>query len=180
MSCGYIESSRTMSLAARITFATGFERETEDARVRSGVRRLAEELGWTEELGEVWRSVGGGSDQEAEEEAESSEAAGLVRIESMGARVGRLTGEVERSLSVVDGWKGNVMKDLPTQETRIARIVEADLGGENGEASLVDQKELGGIAADQPAGSSEDRTNLDTAGRQSEHLAKKVGSAGGE
>ncbi|PWW75103.1 DHS-like NAD/FAD-binding domain-containing protein [Tuber magnatum] len=96
-----------------------------------GVRRLAEELGWTEELEEVWRSVGSGSDKKAEAEAESSEDA--EPVESVDATVGRLTGEVERSLSVVDDWKDNVMKDLSTQEARIARMVEADLRGENGE-----------------------------------------------
>ncbi|PWW78690.1 DHS-like NAD/FAD-binding domain-containing protein [Tuber magnatum] len=112
------------------------------------------ELGWTEELEEVWRSVGGGTDKEAEAEAESSESA--EPVESMNAKVGRLTEEVERSLSVVDGWKENVVRDLSTQETRIARTVEADLRGENGEVSLVDQKKLGGATADQLTGSSED------------------------
>ncbi|PWW78707.1 DHS-like NAD/FAD-binding domain-containing protein, partial [Tuber magnatum] len=79
-----------------------------------GVGRLAEELGWTEELEEVWRSVGGGTDKEAEAEAESSESA--EPVESMNEKVGRLTEEVERSLSVVDGWKENVVRDLSTQE----------------------------------------------------------------
>ncbi|KAG0643107.1 DHS-like NAD/FAD-binding domain-containing protein [Tuber brumale] len=67
-----------------------------------GMRRLAEELGWTEELEEVWRSVGGGSDKKVEAEAESSEDA--EPVESMDAKVSRLTDEVERSLSVVDDW----------------------------------------------------------------------------
>ncbi|KAG0634873.1 SIR2 family histone deacetylase [Tuber brumale] len=143
-----------------------------------GVRRLVEELGWTEELGVVWGSVGGGSDKKAEVEAESSEYA--EPVESMDAKVSRLTGEVERSLSVADDWKDNVMKDLSTQEARIAKMVEADLRGENGEVSLVDQKKLGGAAADQRTGSSGDGTDLDTAAREPEHLVKKMGSAGGE
>ncbi|CUS06758.1 unnamed protein product, partial [Tuber aestivum] len=75
-----------------------------------GVRRVAEELGWTEEPEEVRRSVGGGSDKEAEAQADSSEATDPV--ESMDVKVGCLTEEVVRSLSVVDGWKDNVMKDL--------------------------------------------------------------------
>src|SRR5205807_5883226 len=104
---------------------------------------------------------GGGSNEKAAGEVESSGDA--EPIESMDAKVGRLTKEVERSLSAIDGWKDNVMKDLSTQETRIARIVEADLRAENGEVSLVDQKQLGGIAADQHTGPSEDRTDLDTA-----------------
>ncbi|KAG0136015.1 hypothetical protein HOY82DRAFT_628977 [Tuber indicum] len=123
-------------------------------------------------------SVGGGSDKKAEAEVESSEDAEPVG--SIDAKVGRLTEEVERSLSVVDGWKDNVMKDFSTQATRIARMVEADLRRENGEVRLMGQEKLGGAAADQPIGSSEDRTNLYTATRESEHLVKEVGSAGGE
>ncbi|KAG0644889.1 DHS-like NAD/FAD-binding domain-containing protein [Tuber brumale] len=144
-----------------------------------GVRKLAKELGWTEELEEVWGSFGSGSDKKAEPEAGSNEEA--EPAESIDAKVGRLTEEVERGLSVVDGWKDNVMKDLSIQETRIARMVEADLRGENGEVSLVDQKKLGGAAADdQPTGSSENSTDPNTTAREPEHQVKKVGSAGSE
>jgi len=142
-----------------------------------GVRKLAKELGWAEELEEVWKSVGGGSDKKVETEAESSEDA--EPVESIDAKVGRLTEEVERGLSVVDGWKENVMKDLSIQETRINQVVEADLRGENGEVSLVDQKNLGGAATtDQPTSSSENKTNLNTTVKEPEHQVKKVDGAG--
>ncbi|KAG0639566.1 hypothetical protein HOY80DRAFT_1136654 [Tuber brumale] len=116
-----------------------------------GVRKLAAKLGWAEELKEVWGSVGGGSDKKAEVEAESSEDAKLV--ESIDAKVGRLTEEVERSLSVVDGWKDKVMKDTDCQNGR-------------GRPSRRERRK--------------DRTNLDTAARAPEHLVKKAGSVGGE
>lgn len=45
-------------------------------------------------------------------QAKSREDAKLA--ESIDARVGRLAEEVKRSLSVVEGWKDNVMKDLST------------------------------------------------------------------
>ncbi|KAG0134052.1 hypothetical protein HOY82DRAFT_638857, partial [Tuber indicum] len=79
-----------------------------------GVRKLAAELGWAEELEEGWGSVGGGSDKKVEAEVESSEDAEPVEI--IDAKVGRLTEEVERSLSAVDYRKDIVMKDLSTQE----------------------------------------------------------------
>jgi NAD-dependent histone deacetylase SIR2 len=143
-----------------------------------GVRKLAEELGWTKELEEVWESFGGGSDKKVEAEAESSKDA--EPVESIDAKVGRLTEEVERGLSVVDGWKEKVMKDLSIQETRITRMVEADLRGENGEVSLVDQRKLGGAAADdQPTSSSDNRTDPNTTARVPEHQEKDVGGTGG-
>ncbi|KAG0128323.1 hypothetical protein HOY82DRAFT_611919 [Tuber indicum] len=54
-------------------------------------------------------------------------------------------------------------------------MVEADIRGEKGEVGLVDREGLGGAAADQPTGPSEDGTDLDTATREPEHLVKKVG-----
>ncbi|CUS12184.1 unnamed protein product [Tuber aestivum] len=121
-----------------------------------GVRKLAKELGWAEELEEVWGSVGGGTDKDAEAEGDAEP------VESIDAKVGRLTEEVERDLSIVDGWKGNVMKDLTIQEKRINRLVEADLRGENGEVSLVAQKNLGGVAANEPTSSAESKTDPNT------------------
>jgi len=141
-----------------------------------GVRKLAKELGWEEELEEVWRSVGGGSGGGVEAEAERGEDA--EPVESIDAKVGRLTEEVERGLSVVDGWKENVMKDLSVQETRINRMVEADLRGENGEVSLADQKNPGGAATDRPTSSSENRAGPNTTVREPEHQVKKVDGAG--
>ncbi|RPB00658.1 NAD-dependent deacetylase sirtuin-2 [Choiromyces venosus 120613-1] len=126
-----------------------------------GVRRLAEELGWAGELEETWKSIGGGSDKQPE----SSDA-----VESIDAKVGRLTEEVERSLSVVDGWKEDVMEDLSIQATRINRMVEADLRGEKGEVSLVDRRKLD----DQQSSTS---SGNDTLQEKPDDPVKKDGSA---
>jgi len=142
-----------------------------------GVRKLAKELGWAEELEEVWRLVGGGSgDKKVEAEAERSED--TEPVESIDAKVGRLTEEVERGLSVVDGWKENVMKDLSVQETRINRMVEADLRGENGEVSLTDQKNPGCAATGQPTSPSENRAGLNAAAQEFVPHVKKVDGTG--
>ncbi|KAG0133217.1 hypothetical protein HOY82DRAFT_605060 [Tuber indicum] len=79
-----------------------------------GVRKLVQELGWTEKLEKFG-----------------------------GAKAGRLTEEFERGLSVVDCGKGNVMGDLSIHETPMTSMVEADLYGQNGEVRQVDQKKLG-------------------------------------
>ncbi|RPA89534.1 hypothetical protein L873DRAFT_1822636 [Choiromyces venosus 120613-1] len=63
--------------------------------------------------------------------------------------------DIERGLSIVDGWKNSVMKDLSIQETPMTRMVEADLHGENSEVSHVDQKKLRGSSADQLVGNCE-------------------------
>lgn len=59
-------------------------------------------------------------------------------------------------------------------------MVEAELRSENSEVSLMDSERREGTVANQPTGSSEDRTNLDTASWKSEHLVNKVGSMGGK
>jgi len=64
---------------------------------------------------EVWGSVGGGRDERAEAEAEGSQDA--EPSESIDAKASRIIEDIEHAISVVNGWKESLMKDLSIQET---------------------------------------------------------------
>ncbi|PWW77702.1 DHS-like NAD/FAD-binding domain-containing protein [Tuber magnatum] len=79
--------------------------------------RVDDALLLAEKLEEVWRLVRGGRGKKAEVEAGGNGDA--EPVEKLDMKVGRLTEEVERSLSVAGGWKDSVMKDHSTQEAWI-------------------------------------------------------------
>ncbi|KAG0635651.1 hypothetical protein HOY80DRAFT_1056628 [Tuber brumale] len=89
------------------------------------VGTLAERLGRTEELEEVWELVGGGSDEKAKADATRSDDAEAAK--SRDAKVGRLMEDNEHGLFVVDSWKKSVVNDLTIQETPMTGLIVADL-----------------------------------------------------
>ncbi|KAG0634205.1 hypothetical protein HOY80DRAFT_1061151 [Tuber brumale] len=67
------------------------------------------EPGGIEELEEVWRLVGGASDERADTEVESREDAELAY--PIDAKASRLTAEFEGGRFVFDGWKEKVLNE---------------------------------------------------------------------
>jgi NAD-dependent histone deacetylase SIR2 len=79
-----------------------------------GVRRLAEELGWLDELESLWKGFGGGKPKPEE---------GLTIDE----QIGKLTEEVERGLNVASDFKSRVEAQINAEEAeRAERAEKAD------------------------------------------------------
>ncbi|KAF8247625.1 NAD-dependent deacetylase sirtuin-2 [Wilcoxina mikolae CBS 423.85] len=72
-----------------------------------GVRELAEELGWWEEMEEIWKGLRGDVDL----------AQPALSEETLEEQVNKLTGEVERSLKVAEEYKKRVVSGLPSKST---------------------------------------------------------------
>jgi NAD-dependent histone deacetylase SIR2 len=73
-----------------------------------GVRDLAEELGWLEELEHLWTSIGGCGRREMAAEEN-------LTIDD---QIGRLTKEVEQGLNVADQFKTHVEAELQAQDQK--------------------------------------------------------------
>ncbi|KAI9642350.1 Sir2 histone deacetylase Hst2 [Ciborinia camelliae] len=82
----------------------------------SGVRKLADALGWRDELEEMWISVGGNTKQK---EAEKVEAARLnmSRDELLEADIEKLTGEVDEALKLFENHTQRVNATLQKNST---------------------------------------------------------------
>lgn len=85
----------------------------------SGVRELADALGWRDELEEMWRGVVG--DEEAERQLKNA----LTREEDMEDEVGRLAEEVEEVLHLGAGGS-NVGETNETREDREGQETDED------------------------------------------------------
>ncbi|KAG0635655.1 hypothetical protein HOY80DRAFT_1056654 [Tuber brumale] len=117
------------------------------------VGTLAERLGRTEELGEVWELVGGGSNEKAKADATMSDDAEAAK--SRDAKVGRLMEDNEHGLFVVDSWKKSVVNDLTIQETPMTGMIVGDLRRENSKVRQIRLQQAQGSTADQPFGNHE-------------------------
>ncbi|KAG0643083.1 hypothetical protein HOY80DRAFT_1034624 [Tuber brumale] len=93
------------------------------------------------------------------------------------ARAGRLVEEDECDLSITNGKKENMIKNLSIHGAPMAGMGQVDLRSENGEVSHVGKKKLEGFSADQPTGPSESRTHLNTP-RTAYSVPKRPGQGG--
>lgn len=78
-----------------------------------GVWKLANALGWTDELEAAWREVGGDSKLQDAEKLQS-ERSNMTKDELLEAEIAQITGEVERSLKVSKAHTEWVNKSLAT------------------------------------------------------------------
>ncbi|KAF7853883.1 hypothetical protein EAF04_010550 [Stromatinia cepivora] len=82
----------------------------------TGVRKLADALGWREELEELWISVGGNTKQkEAEKAAEAR--LNMSRDERHEADIEKLTSEIDEALKLSDNHTHRVIADLQKNPT---------------------------------------------------------------
>jgi NAD+-dependent protein deacetylase SIR2 len=86
----------------------------------TGVRKLAEALGWLDELELLWREVGGNI-QEKEALRLREERKGMTKDEILEAEIGRLTGEIDTALKLSKDHTARVNDHLDT-DSNIARI----------------------------------------------------------
>ena len=78
-----------------------------------GVRKLAEALGWLDELDLLWREVGGNvKEKEALKRAE--ETKGMTKDEILEAEIGKLTGEIDSALKLSKDHTARVIDQLDT------------------------------------------------------------------
>ncbi|KIN07618.1 hypothetical protein OIDMADRAFT_84415, partial [Oidiodendron maius Zn] len=78
-----------------------------------GVRKLAEALGWLDELDLLWREVGGNvKEKEALKRAE--ETKGMTKDEILEAEIGKLTGEIDSALKLSKDHAARVIDQLDT------------------------------------------------------------------
>lgn len=73
----------------------------------SGVRKLADALGWRHEVEALWKSVGGGK-----KSVEKDVTAGMTNDEKLEAEIAKLTDEVDQSLKISNGHKEWLEKHL--------------------------------------------------------------------
>ncbi|KAF7894079.1 hypothetical protein EAF00_007593 [Botryotinia globosa] len=94
----------------------------------SGVRKLADALGWRDELEELWVSVGGNTKQK---EAEKTEEARLnmSRDELFEADIKELTGEIDEALKFSSSHTDRVNADL--QKTPAVKLASSTLAPED-------------------------------------------------
>jgi NAD-dependent histone deacetylase SIR2 len=84
------------------------------------VRELAEQLGWWEEMEEIWKGLRGDV---------GPERPGLS-VDTLEEEVARLTGDVERSLKVAEEHKAWVTRGLEKTETARREKINAEIEGE--------------------------------------------------
>jgi NAD-dependent histone deacetylase SIR2 len=72
----------------------------------TGVRKLADALGWLDELELLWRDVGGNVKEE--------EVQGMTKDEVLEAEIGKLTGEIDSALKLSKDHVGRVNDHLDT------------------------------------------------------------------
>ncbi|KAG0638677.1 hypothetical protein HOY80DRAFT_1047045 [Tuber brumale] len=118
-----------------------------------GIGTLAERLGRTEELEEVWGLVGGGSDENAKADTTRSDDAEAAK--SIDAKVSRIVEDDEHGLFAIDSWKKSVMKDLSIQVTPMTGMIVADLHRENIKVRQIRLEQARGPTGGQPARNNE-------------------------
>ncbi|KAM0128746.1 hypothetical protein ACHAP3_008134 [Botrytis cinerea] len=82
----------------------------------SGVRKLADALGWRDELEELWISVGGNTKQKEAEKAEEARL-NMSRDELFEADIKELTGEIDEALKFSSNHTHRVNTDLQKNST---------------------------------------------------------------
>ncbi|THV52828.1 hypothetical protein BGAL_0067g00180 [Botrytis galanthina] len=82
----------------------------------SGVRKLADALGWRDELEELWVSVGGNTKQKEAEKAEEARL-NMSRDELFEADIKELTGEIDEALKFSSSHTHRVNADLQKNPT---------------------------------------------------------------
>lgn len=93
-----------------------------------GVRRLADALGWREELETLWREVGGGS-KDGEDDAASSSSS-KVEI-SLDMEMAKLPGKMDRGLKISTGHRNFLERHL--EEKKLAVSASTDESEQSGE-----------------------------------------------
>jgi NAD-dependent histone deacetylase SIR2 len=84
------------------------------------VRKLADALGWLDELEILWREVGGNVKEE-EALKRQEETMGMTKDEILEAEIGRLTGEIDSALKISKDHAARVSDQLDT-DSNIAQI----------------------------------------------------------
>lgn len=79
----------------------------------TGVRKLADALGWLDELELLWRDVGGNI-KEKEALKRQEEMKGMTKDEILEAEIGKLTGEIDSALKLSKDHVGRVNDHLDT------------------------------------------------------------------
>lgn len=74
----------------------------------AGVRELADELGWREELEALYKEVGGPKAKQPE----GTPAAKIINDDILGAEIDKITSEVDHALKISDGHKNWLEKHL--------------------------------------------------------------------
>ena len=81
-----------------------------------GIRKLADALGWLDELELLWREVGGNI-KEKEALRRQEETKGMTKDEILEAEIGKLTGEIDSALKLSKDHTARVNDHLDTDST---------------------------------------------------------------
>lgn len=85
----------------------------------TGVRKLADALGWRKELEELWRDAAGKENEEALLVQQEAEKAKMSKDELLEAEIDKLTGEVDKTLQVSSDHQDWVNKGLDKDKKTI-------------------------------------------------------------
>lgn len=102
----------------------------------AGVRNLADELGWRDELEALYKEVGGPKAQQPE----GTPAAKIINDDTLGAEIDKITSEVDHALKISHGHKNWLEKhlDKKSEVIRGPTYIKEDKGSSNLDGTKLD------------------------------------------